>query len=142
MTLIARNTIEKLVPQREPILMVHELISQEEKKTVSRFHIATDNLFVENGQLQAPGLIENIAQTAAARAGYVSYSTNEPPKIGFIGAISKLIVHELPQVEEEIETTVEEISSFMNVSVIKGSSVRNGRLLAECEMKIFIQDDV
>lgn len=44
--------------------------------------------------------------------------------------------------EEEIETTVEEISSFMNVSVIKGSNVRNGRVLAECEMKIFIQEDV
>lgn len=142
MTLITRNEIEKLVPQREPILMVHELLVQEETKSVSRFEVEADNLFVENGKLQAPGLTENIAQTAAARAGYVSFTTNEPPKIGFIGAISKLVIHNLPEVGAHIETTVEEISAFMNVSVIKGYNTYNGQLLAECEMKIFIQEDV
>ena len=84
MTLIARSEIEKLVPQRNPILMVHELVVQEETKSVSRFTVEEDNLFLKDGKMQAPGLMENIAQTAAARAGYVSYSTNEPPKIGFI----------------------------------------------------------
>ncbi len=142
MTLIARSEIEKLVPQRNPILMVHELLVQEETKSVSRFTVEEDNLFVKDRKMQAPGLMENIAQTAAARAGYVSYSTNEPPKIGFIGAISKLVVHELPEVGAQIETTVEEISAFMNVSVIKGSNTLNGKLLAECEMKIFIQENV
>jgi predicted hotdog family 3-hydroxylacyl-ACP dehydratase len=142
MTLITRNDIEKLVPQREPILMVHELIAQEETKTVSHFTVEANNLFVENGKLQAPGLTENIAQTAAARAGYVSYSTNEPPKIGFIGAISKLVIHNLPEVGAQIETTIEEISAFMNVSVIRGYNTYKGQMLAECEMKIFIQEDV
>jgi len=142
MTLISRNDIEKLVPQRNPILMVHELVLQEESKSVSRFTIEQDNMFVKEGKMQAPGLMENIAQTAAARAGYVSFSTNEPPKIGFIGAISKLVVHELPEVGAKIETTVEETSAFMNVSVIKGYNTLNGKMLAECEMKIFIQEDV
>jgi len=142
MTLIERNQIEKLVPQREPILMVHELAEQAESYTVSRFHVEEHNMFVENGKLQAPGLTENIAQTAAARAGYASFESNEPPKIGFIGAISKLVIHNLPEVGSVIETRVEEISAFMNVSVIKGSSSCNGLPLAECEMKIFIQEDV
>lgn len=141
MIAIDRTQIEKLIPQREPILMVHGLKEHNEKESLSFFTVEENQLFVKDNCLQAPGLVENIAQTAAARAGYSSFLTNEDPKIGFIGAITQLTIQQLPKVGSIIETKVEEVTAFMNVCVVKGSSSCDGIPLASCEMKIFIQEN-
>ena len=44
-----------------------------------------------------PGLVENIAQTAAARAGYISHTENKPVLVGYIGAVNNLQVFSLPK---------------------------------------------
>ena len=68
------TNILSYIPQRPPFVMVDEIIDSGEKKTCSKFLIKEDNIFVENGFLKEPGLVENIAQTAAARAGYTYFS--------------------------------------------------------------------
>ncbi|MEZ4947941.1 MAG: hypothetical protein R2784_00870 [Saprospiraceae bacterium] len=45
--------------------MVDKLWHSDEKETLSGLFISEDNLFVENGHLAEPGIMENIAQTAA-----------------------------------------------------------------------------
>lgn len=133
--------IEKLIPQREPICMVNKLKEHDERKSVSIFRVPEQHLFVSDNKFQAPGLVENIAQTAAARAGYAAFLSGETPKIGFIGAISQLEIHQLPAVGKTLETVVEEVMAFMNVSVVKGQSTCDGELVASCELKIFLQEN-
>lgn len=60
--------ILNLIPQRPPIVMVDSFFGFEENRSYSGLtdHI-TDNLFCEAGRLQEPGIIEHIAQSAAAR---------------------------------------------------------------------------
>ena len=130
--------ILSLIPQRPPFVMVDELLFSDEKISTSRFLIKPDNILLENGILQEAGLMENIAQTAAARAGFSASKNNEPVKLGYIGAVKNFEVFHLPAVGELLETSVEISHQVFDVTLIKGTIQHNGKILAQCEMKIFI----
>jgi len=132
------QNIESFIPQRPPFVMVDEIVHSDEKITRSTFLVKADNIFVENGFLKEPGLVENIAQTAAARAGYISKSENKPVSVGYIGAIKNLSITGFPKINEEIITEITIENQIFDVSIISGKIRCNELLLAQCEMKIFI----
>lgn len=134
------DDILKLIPQRPPIVMVDKLISATDKITVSGFHIQQDNIFVKNGYLQEPGIIENIAQSAALGVGYVCQSKNEKVPIGFIGAISNLRIYSLPEVNAELSTEIKVEYEIAGATLISSRVICNGLLLAQAEMKIFLKE--
>jgi hypothetical protein len=119
--------------------MVDRLTLHDEKITRSVFLVKKDNIFVESERFCEPGLLENIAQTAAARAGYVAGVENKPVQVGYIGAIKNLVIRSLPFVNDQLETEVTVENQIFDVMLIKGKVSCNKVLLAECEMKIFIQ---
>lgn len=84
--IIGPDNIQSLIPQRAPFVMVDALVSCEENSTRTVFKIRPDNIFLENGILAEAALIENIAQTAAARAGWISKKEEQPVAIGYISA--------------------------------------------------------
>jgi predicted hotdog family 3-hydroxylacyl-ACP dehydratase len=49
--------------------------------------VKEDNIFVVSGVLKEPGMIESIAQTVAAREGYISKLENKPVRLGYIGLL-------------------------------------------------------
>ena len=128
------------IPQRAPFVMVDEIIESGEKITRSKFLVKPDNIFVENGLLKEPGLVENIAQTAAARAGYISKMENKPVRLGYIGSIKNLSVTGFPEINDEIITEITVENQIFDVSVISGKITCNEMILAQCEMKIFISN--
>jgi len=138
--LIEKKDIESLVPQRSPILMIDELIEQDEHKTVTHFKVLENNLFIRNDEMEEAGIIENIAQSAAARAGYYYQQQNATPPLGFIGAVSKVKISRYPKVGEQLRTLIEMKSEVFNITLIKGSSFVGDEQIAECEMKIVIDD--
>jgi len=133
--------IKELIPQREPIVMVGKLLSATENSVTTALELSEDNIFCQNGFFQECGLIENIAQTAAALNGYAAFLQNDAVKLGYIGAVKNLVVHALPAVNSEIETTVSLENRVLNVDIIKGVIKQNGNVLAECEMKIFVEEN-
>lgn len=118
--------------------MVDKILYSGETITRSSFLVKENNIFVENGILKEPGLLENIAQTAAARAGYISQMENKPVRLGFIGAIKNLQVTGFPKISDEIMTEITIENQIFDVSVISGKITCNETILAQCEMKIFI----
>jgi len=132
--------ITDYIPQREPIVMVSELVSATEEKAITRLNITENNIFCENGYLTESGIIENIAQTAAAMTGYNAIQNNLAVKKGFIGSVNKLKIHQLPQSNLSITTTVIIDTVVMNVHIIKGRIHQNEQLVAECEMRIFLEE--
>ena len=126
------------IPQRPPFVMVDRIVSSGEKTTRSLFKITSDNIFVEGGILKEPGLVENIAQTAAARAGYIAREENKQVRLGFIGGIRNLEIFGYPEVNSEIETEITIENQIFVVFVISGKITSNDSILATCEMKIFI----
>lgn len=134
---IHSDDITAYIPQRPPIVMINGIKAVEGPVTSTAFYIAPDNIFVEDGKLAAPGLMENIAQTAAARIGYIARQQNAPVPLGFIGAVKDLEIFELPAVGEMIETTTEIAGEVFNATMVVGKVMLNGKILAQCEMKIF-----
>lgn len=138
--LVDKENITDLLPQRPPILMVDVLMEQDELQTTTHFEVLDMNLFIRDHELQESGIIENIAQTAAARAGYYYKMHNETPPLGFIGAVSKVKINRYPKVGEVLRTRVEMKSEVFNITLIKGFTYVGDEQLAECEMKIVIDD--
>ncbi|MFN3405228.1 MAG: 3-hydroxyacyl-ACP dehydratase [Cytophagaceae bacterium] len=146
--IVDQEILVQLIPQKEPFVMVDKLLSSEEVKTVSGLSITDKNIFCINGVFTEPGIVENIAQTAALRIGYVIYEKTQRGEalegnapIGFIGGIKDLKIYSLPKINQEIKTEIVFEKEVMDVSLIRGKVHCQGELIAECEMKIFVKKD-
>jgi len=129
--------IVPLIPQKPPFVMVGKLVSTNENTTLSSFIISEDNIFVNNGVFQEAGLMENIAQTAALRAGYIAQKENKPVAVGYIGAVSHFEIFELPRVGDEISTMIASQNQIFDITVLSGRVWLGDKLIAQCEMKVF-----
>lgn len=136
--MIPVENIQHLIPQRPPFVMIDKLLSFSETGISTGFSIKPDNIFVENGEFKEPGLVENIAQTAAARAGYISKAENKPVLVGYIGAVNNLEIYFLPRTGDELITEITIENQIFDVTLISGKIVCNGKPVARCNMKIFI----
>ncbi|MCR8561167.1 3-hydroxyacyl-ACP dehydratase [Mucilaginibacter sp. BJC16-A38] len=134
------ENIVHLIPQKAPFVMVSKLLYVDETSTKSSFIINPDNVFVKNGIFQEAGLMENIAQTAALRSGYIASIENKPVEVGYIGAIKDFEVFDLPKANEELITEITIENHLFNVTVLLGKVWHNGKLIAQCEMKVFMDD--
>lgn len=140
MVLVSREHIFEYIPQRDPICLVHTIYESTPESVKTGFVIEQDHVFVNNGVLTEAGITENLAQSAAAHAGYIARQQNLPPKVGFIGNIKDLKIDYLPKVNEEVITEVKIKAFVMNVTLVTVTSTCNGKLVASCEMKIFLQE--
>ena len=131
------ENILSLIPQRPPFVMIDKLVNSDDTGSSSTFLVKEDNLLLSDGKFSEAGLVENIAQTAAARAGYAVARQNEQVKIGYIGAVKNLEIFALPEVNDLLETEIKIENQIFDVTVISGKVLCKGRLLAQCEMKIF-----
>ena len=129
------NFLLGLIPQRNPFVMVDKLLYYSEKKIISGFTIHESNILSTKLHFSAPGLIENMAQTIALHTGYKYYLANKPAPTGYIGAIKKAEIFEVPKVSLELTTTVEILHDIMNVTMVEGKVECNGKVIARSEMK-------
>jgi len=137
---LLNKPIIDFIPQRAPFVLVDHILECNSDFTLSKFKVEETHLLCVNGVLQEGGLVENIAQTAAAGHGIFMHSQNKNVVRGFIGSIKKLKIQSLPKIGTELVTKVENLSEVMNVNIIKGSvSDQKGNLYAECEMNIFLE---
>lgn len=134
------NIIE-FIPQKPPMVMIDKLVYSDDKKTETSFLIKEDNIFCENGFFCEPGLIENIAQTVAARQGFITKKEKSDVLTGYIGAIKNLKIYFLPGVNTEINTEIIIENEILGVTIIYGKVKYDGKVAAECEMKIFIENN-
>lgn len=132
--------IRNLIPQKEPMMMVDGLIEHGEKQTVSKLKLSKNNLFCKNGFFYEPGLIENMAQTAALRSGYEAFLKNEKPKIGFIGSLKNISIYELPKDTDELNTKITVLNELLQALIIRCEVFADKKLMAEGEMTIFLKD--
>lgn len=133
--------ILELIPQRPPFVMIDRLVYFDEVLTKTRFQVREDNIFVEDGRMTPSGLIENIAQTCAARMGYINcYIYKKEVKLGFIGAIKDLQILRRPLVGEELITSVEVTEEVFQMTLVKAEIESKGEILVSAIMKIALSD--
>ncbi len=135
--------IERLIPQRDPIRMVDRLLEVEGETATTVFSIRSDNYFLEDdGALAEPGLIEHIAQSALALAGYLALKEGATrPPVGYIGEIRKFQCLMRPSVGDELRTTVEMDDTVGDITLISGETRVAGQLVASTRMKIYVRQE-
>ena len=132
-----RTDILQYIPQRKPIVMVHELLEANDDHVITQFAIESDNVFLSLGYFAEPGMVENIAQTAAVHVGYQCALKKLPIPIGYIAAIKDLRVKVLAKQNSTITTSVRVINKVLDITVVQGKIEHEGELLCSCEMRIF-----
>ena len=132
-----RTDILQYIPQRNPIVMVHELLDANDDNIVTQLAIEPDNVFVASGYFAEPGMVENIAQTAAVHVGYQCTLKKLPIPIGFIAAVKDLKIKGLPKENSTITTSVKVVNKVLDITVVHGKIEQEGELLCSCEMRIF-----
>lgn len=135
--------IQQLLPHREPFILISDLISVEDEHTISQFKITEQHVLVDNGYLSEGGIIENMAQTAAAGLAYLDqgYKRNpdKEPNIGYIGQIKGFKLYDLPRVGSTIETKTTKIHQIMNAHIVQSEVYLEEQLIAEAEVRVFVQ---
>ena len=132
------NDILSLIPHREPFVQVDELVSASDSVFVTRMTVRPGNLLLGNGYLMESGLIENIAQSAALGFGYQGRESGQEPKVGYIGAISRVEVNVLPAVGDTITTRVTVLHRLDPVVMVHGVCYCGDEKLLEGEIKLVI----
>ncbi len=140
MKAIEEITLKELIPQRPPFVMIDRLLSCDMVFTVTELEVRDDNIFVANGRLTAEGLMENIAQTCAARMGYINLSRGDKVKIGVIGSVNSYEIFRTPKVGERIVTTIEVLEELFQITLVKAVVKCEDEELAEANMKIALMD--
>lgn len=129
--------ILELLPQRPPFVMVDCLTDYSDTQSTCYLTVRADNVFFEKGCLTAPGLIEHIAQTCAARLGYYNcYVQKTGVRLGFIGEVKDLNILRLPREGEMIETTIVVEQEIFDVTLVTAEVRVGAEVIATTRLKI------
>ena len=142
--LISEINILELIPQRPPMVMIDRLLSCNERQVISQLYIRPENLFLDSKGFSTSGLMETMAQTCAARTGYLLKNqpegANKKPPVGVIGSIKNFRLYFQPQIGTTITTTIEIEHEVMQATVVKGKVEIDGKLAAESDLQIYLTE--
>jgi predicted hotdog family 3-hydroxylacyl-ACP dehydratase len=130
--------IHRLIPQRAPVVMLDAFFEGDDTAAVTGLTVTSGCLFCEDGQLAEPGLIEHVAQSASALAGYKAYRKQQPAPVGYLGEVKKCRIFRLPSTGESLRTSVRILSEVLGVSLLSAETKAGEELIVSCQMKIFI----
>lgn len=135
---IQGEQILKLIPQRQPMIMVDAVLSYSDMEVVAALTIIENNIFLENDILQESGLLEHMAQTVATHTGYSFFIRNESAPTGYIGAIQQAEILQLPILGDYIESKAVVVQEFMGVTLVDITTFLRGAIIATAKMKTVI----
>lgn len=133
--------VDELIPQKYPFVFIDKVLEFNESEISTSFEIKPDDILVGENKLQEAGIVENIAQTAAALEGCNAKMNNSEVKIGFIGSVKKLEIHRAAKVGEVLHTKLKIITNAMGVNVAEGEVFVDDELIAGCIINIFLKED-
>lgn len=132
--------LENIIPQKAPFTMIDCLVEHSNKSATSTLQIKGSNVLVENNSFSAAGILENMAQTAAAQLGYEAFLKNLDAPLGFIAAVKNFSIIENPVVDTQIKTKIEYISTIINIHIVNAVTYFNDKEIASAELRIFIKE--
>lgn len=141
--------IQNFLPHRPPFLMVEKFHHLDEATVVSSYTIPDDNVFTQDGCFNEFGLLENAAQTCSSIVGQTFFDKDDlngsgNKLIGFISAVKKVEIFNLPKVHQTIFTKAALKSRFdsdgYSICTLNCDIFENEQKLLACELNLFIQE--
>ncbi len=140
-TLEKDNDLLKYIPQRSPFILVDKLFKTSEKEITTGFTVPDSHVMVTDGVLNEGGMIENIAQSAAMHIGYECIHQNKKVPLGYIASIKNLKIFQQPKCGDELVTEIKVLNEVMQMNIVSGIIKINNQPIAECELRVFINED-
>lgn len=132
--------ITNLIPQRSPFIMVDRVLNCDMTDAVTEFVVREDNIFLDNMTLAPTGIIENIAQSCAARMGCINMQQEESVKLGFIGDIRNCQIIRRPKCHEKMTTYVNIIEDIFNLTLASVTVKVGDEVISTARIKIALTD--
>lgn len=120
--------------------MVDRVVSRSENSGITAFLIRADNILLNDGYFDAPGLIENMAQSTAALLGSRPGMEQGKAPVGFIGGVKGLKIKQHPRAGDEIKTSVTILHDLSRALVVAAEVSLDDQVVAWCELKVFLMD--
>lgn len=133
--LLEKETVENLLPQKFPFVMVDAMYSYTETSLISGLKIQNDNIFTENNIFLEAGLIEHMAQSVALHTGYQFFLRNETAPTGYIGSIKEIEIKKLPEINDSIQSEVTILQEFAGITLVNIVTKLNNEEIANGQMK-------
>ncbi|MBO4761741.1 MAG: pseudouridylate synthase [Bacteroidales bacterium] len=133
--------IHAVLPQQEPFVMVGRLVSFGLESSTTETVIDENNIFVDDGFFSPCGMMENIAQTCAARIGfYNKYILGRDVRIGYIGAIRDYEIRGKARVGALVSTTVDVLEEVFGMTLAEAVVRCDGEIIATCQVKLAVKN--
>lgn len=131
--------IERLLPQRRPLLLLDRLLSCTPGEGTAEALISPGNLFrLPDDTIHAAALFELMAQAYAAVQGFQDHLAGKPVSIGYLAGITRAVVHGVARVGDRLLVTVRQTAFVPPFVRAEARIVRGGETIAEGELTLFI----
>ena len=120
--------------------MVDKVLSCNLSEAITQLIVCEDNIFLDDNRLSPAGMLENMAQSCAARMGCVNRMHNEAIKIGFIGDIRDFTILRQPLCHDILRTRVQIIEEVFNLTLAFVTIYLGEEPIATARMKIALTD--
>ena len=131
----SRSQVCTLIPQKDPVVMLDQLLECDAEQTITLLEIKEDNIFVQEGEFSESGVIENMAQTIAIRQGYYFSMTKQTSSKGLIGAVRNFTLLRLPKTGEILECRIQVLQEVFGVTLVDCASYVDSKLIASGQIK-------
>lgn len=133
--------ITRLIPQRAPLLLVDRLLRATDEEAETCYTVPADGFLLDDeGRLAETGLLEHIAQSASALAGWrACQAGGDEAPLGFIGEVKKFRCYGRPAPGSELHTTIRLTAEAGDVLLVEGETRADGNVLAETRLKVAIR---
>lgn len=148
-TEVSNIDVSNFLPHRPPMLMVASVVEIDDSSVTTQFHIYEDCIFLKNEKLSETGLIEHAAQTASGVVGQTFFEDDDlegsgNKLVGYISAIKKVEIFQLPNVGETIITKARLLSRFdtgqVTMCSLEAETFLDGKLIVSSTMNFLIHE--
>ena len=133
---------EDLIPHQKPMCLVDRLIEYTEQGGAVSAFVSSGNVLVDdNGRLDPLAVAELIAQASAVVKGYADRLSDQPIKRGFLVGIREMVFRSDAFVGDHLEIRIQTVVAISGFTVVLGQVVRDQEIIAEGEIKLWVQDE-
>jgi len=123
------------IPQQEPFVMVDYIINLSATSCTTSLTIKPDNLLIDGTYFSEAGILEHIAQSAAAWNSEKNKKSSKS-QIGVIGSIRNCQIERLPHIGETLQTTITTEVEVANKQVVHAITQIGDQTIAQAYVNI------
>lgn len=126
-----------VMPHDYPMILVDSLYGERDGWWCFGLEVTEETFFVEHGRMSRNGVIEHVAQGAAARAGYLTLVRQQPLRPGFLVALDKVQLPMTPCVGAHLETRLRIILDFEGYQVAEAITEAGAEMVFSGRLKLY-----